>query len=72
MTVQQKRTLTFTVTASLLGLLAWAAITGAARQVVLRSEYEMHIQAETQRIDEVRGIALDILCKDQPAHRRCR
>ena len=72
MTVQQKRTLTFTVTASLLGLLAWAAITGAARQVVLRSEYEMHIQTETQRIEEVRGIALDILCKDQPAHRRCR
>ena len=72
MTVQQKRTLTFTVTASLLGLLAWAAITGAARQIVLRAEYEMHVQTEAQRIDEVRGIALDILCGQDPTNRRCR
>ena len=72
MTVQQKRTLTFTVTASLLGLLAWAAITGAARQVVLRSEYEMHIQAKEAAVEELRGIALDHLCTDHPDNRRCR
>ena len=72
MTAPQKRTLTFTVMASVLGLVVWALITGAARQVVLRSEYEMHVQTEAQRIDEVRGIALDILCGQEPTNRRCR
>ena len=72
MTAPQKRTLLFTVTASVLGVFAWAILTAAARQVVLRGEYEMHVQHESSRIEEVRGIALDILCKDQPAHRRCR
>ena len=72
MTAQQKKTLTFTVTASLLGLVAWATIAGGARQLVLRAEYEMHVQTESSRIEEVRGIALDILCANQPTHRRCR
>lgn len=71
MTAQQKRTLTFTVTASLLGLVAWAVLTGAARQIVLRNEMDMHIQIDAQRYGELRGIVLDLLCADHPANRRC-
>lgn len=72
MTVQQKRTLRFTVGATLAGLLAWAALTGAARQLVLRPEYEMHIQTKAAAVEELRGIALDHLCTDHPDNRRCR
>ena len=72
MTAPQKRTLTFTVYASVLGLLAWAAMTGAAKQLVLRPEYELHIQTKEAVVEELRGITLDHLCADHPTNRRCR
>ena len=64
MTAPQKRAVVTGVLTILLG----AAVLTAARQTVLRPEYEAHVQMEAARFEAV----LDILCTDHPTHRRCR
>ena len=64
MTQPQKRAVVTGIVTLVLG----TVILAAARQVVLRPEYETHVQMESARFEAV----LDILCTDHPTHRRCR
>ena len=68
MTAPQKRAVVTGVVTLLIG----TAVLAAANNVILRPEFDLHAQQMKSEINDVRGIALDILCADHPTHRRCR
>jgi len=67
------------IVTGLVTLLLGTALIAATQQVILRPEFSLHNAevnakfSETyQAIEEVKGITLDLLCSDHPAHRRCK
>jgi hypothetical protein len=72
MTPTQRNTLSTAVLATLLGSVALAILTGAWSSKVDRSEYTLHVQTKQAELHEVREIVLDLLCAQQPTHRRCK
>lgn len=72
MTPQQRNTLSTAVLATLIGSVALAILTGAWTSKVDRVEYERHVQQSESQVQEVRDMVLDLLCAQQPTHRRCK
>lgn len=72
MTPQQRNTLSTAVLATLLGSVALAILTGAWTSKVDRVEYDRHVQQSESQVQEVREMVLDLLCAQQPTHRRCK
>lgn len=72
MTPSQRNTISTAVLATLLGSVALAILTGAWTSKVDRSEYDLHVQKSESSVEEVRAIVLDLLCTQQPTHRRCK
>lgn len=72
MTPSQRNTISTAVLATLLGSVALAILTGAWTSKVDRSEYNLHVQTSESEVREVREIVLDLLCAQQPTHRRCK
>lgn len=75
MTQPQKRA----VMTGVLTLLIGTVMLAAANQVILRPEFALHnatvearFSATDGRIEEVKGITLDLLCAQYPTHRRCK
>jgi hypothetical protein len=60
------------VLATLLGSVALALLTGAWTSKVDRVEYDRHVAESESNVKEVREIVLDLLCAQQPTHRRCK
>ena len=59
-------------------LVLGAVVLAASGQVIFRPEFSLHEANQTakfaeqrQELDDLKSIALDILCKDQPNHWRC-
>lgn len=72
MTPQQRNTLSTAVLATLIGSVALAILTGAWSSKVDRVEYDRHVQQSESQVQEVREMVLDLLCAQQPTHRRCK
>lgn len=63
-----------------LRVLMWTVITGMvllgatkmAGQVVLRPEFDAHVQSDTTWKREQKELTLEVLCELKPASRKCR
>lgn len=78
MTVQQKRQVTVGVTTAVVGGLLLFFAQKLAGQVVLRNEFDQHMQAEAyahdKQADAMRRqeeLLLDFICETNPRYRRC-
>lgn len=83
MTIPQKRAIKTGVLTLLIGALVLGAVDVAREKVIYRPEFALHAQQVKSEIgdvkselnaeiNDVRGIALDILCTDHPQHWRCK
>lgn len=72
MTPSQRNTLSTAVLATLIGSVALAILTGAWTSKVDRAEFDAHVSTSESQVQEVREMVLDLLCAQQPTHRRCK